>query len=295
MKKILLLFLVLNTIIFSAKTNNTFLDLKDEKKENKLEQVKEHIVLKLSQGIEIKYTVYIPEKNINSSKVLVSIHGLSRNYDSHFNMNLDYAMEKEYILIVPEFGNENFNTYSTLGVIDNNNRADLALNEILQDVSRRINQNIEKINLVGYSAGAQFAHRYAMVHPEKINKLFICAPGFYTFLDENIYYPLGLKSKKYQNIDFRNKIKEFLNLEIFLYVGEKDLSREGNLKKNEFLDRTQGKTRVERAKNWYKEINNRRKEFKIYKNFKFELIQNTPHSFEKSMNNGLKDKIWSEL
>ena len=255
----------------------------------------ERKTLKLSQGIEIKYRLYIPKENIDNNKVIVSIHGLSRNYDSHFNMNLPYAKEKGYILIVPEFEDDDFNSYNTLGVKDNQNRSDIALNEILKDVSKKINQNIKKISLIGYSAGGQFAHRYAMIHPKKINKLFVCASGFYTFLDEDVDYPLGLKSAKYNNIDLKKQIKEFLNLSIFLYVGEKDLSREGNFKKNNFLDENQGRTRVERGQNWYKNITNKRDEFRISKEFKFELIQNSAHSFEKCMENGLGDNIWGKL
>lgn len=255
----------------------------------------ERTSLKLSQGTEIVYQVYIPQKNINPEKIMVSIHGLSRNYDSHFQMNLAFAQRKNYILIVPEYEKNIFDGYNSLGVEAEEIRADLALNEILDDVSKKIDHKIEKIDLLGYSAGGQFVHRYAMLYPEKINNLFVCAPGFYTFLDEKIKYPLGLNTEDYNDLNLKKGIEKFLNLPIYLYVGENDVSREGNFKKETFLDEQQGMTRVERAKNWYKNIRDKREKMDILKKMELELIKDSAHSFEKCMENGLGIKIWGKL
>ena len=37
-----------------------------------------------------------------------------------------------------------------------------------------------RINLFGFSGGAQFAHRYAMAHPGSVNALVLTAPGWFT-------------------------------------------------------------------------------------------------------------------
>lgn len=224
---------------------------------------------------------------------MVLIHGLSRNYDDYFDLNYPYAKEKNYTLIIPKFKKYQFGNYNILSTSNKNKkRADLVLKAILEDFSNLSGIELDKINLLGFSAGAQFAHRYSLLYPEQINKLFICSSGSYTFLDETLDYPAGIKSNTF---NFMNKKDEFLKIPIYLYVGEDDTSREGSINKAPILDKLQGKTRVDRAKNWYKHIKTLKDESNIKSDIKFEIIDNSSHNFKECMHNGMSSKIWKEL
>lgn len=248
----------------------------------------------LEKDRELKYFLFVPEGDLSKKKVVVSIHGLSRNADSHFNLNMPFALENDAILVVPYFSSESFQGYNCLGVNPGEKRADKAFLDMLEEVSEILEMEMEKIYLLGYSAGAQFVHRFSMLYPEKIEKLVVQAAGFYTMPNSSKKFPDGCDTSELEDIPAVN-LEKFLQIPTYLFVGEEDILRTPNLRQDEFVDSTQGMTRVERGEKWLNTVKNMARERKLETPYGFKTIPKSGHGFEVCMENGLGEKSWNFL
>jgi pimeloyl-ACP methyl ester carboxylesterase len=144
----------------------------------------------------------------------------------------------------------------------------------------------DKIYLFGYSGGAQFAHRFALLYPHRIKRLCLGAPGFYSLPDDTIDFPLGIRGMSEaagQAID----LNAFLSLPLCLIVGAKDIKREASLFQSEEVDRIQGMNRCERAFLWFTKIFSLAYKRGCNTEYLFKTLDGCPHSFELCMTKGL--------
>lgn len=214
-------------------------------------------------NIEQKYYLYLPE-NAEAASIMLSVHGISMNAQSHAEHFLPFAKQHGCILIAPLFDKAKVPEYNCLGPDGKGRRSDELLDSIIDDVRIQTGNKAEKFLLFGYSAGAQFAHRYALCHPEKLSKLAFCSPGYYTWLDSKTKFPFGLESMPHHA-----DLDAFLSVPLFLSVGNLDVLRTSSLLQTPQVDQQQGTTRVERAQNWYK----------TYEKLLVDRNLDTPHRF----------------
>ena len=97
------------------------------------------------------------------------------------------------VLLVPHFSASRYADYSRLGRIGRGRRADLALHRIVAGGGARRAPD-DRFNLFGVSAGAQFAHRYAMAYPRRVAFAVIADAGRYTLPDPTRRFPRGIRS-----------------------------------------------------------------------------------------------------
>ncbi len=195
---------------------------------------------------DIRYFVYVPKSLDGTGRVLVAVHGISRNAREIAVTFSRYAENYSVILVVPWFDKDRFPDYQRLGRVGRGGRADHALGKMLEDVGTA---RTETFYLYGNSGGGQFAHRYVMAYPERVRRFVVSATGWYTPPDLARKYPYGLKPKRnLPGVTF--DIDRFLRVPACVLVGENDTLRDDSLNQSEFLDSTEGKNRVERAKWW---------------------------------------------
>ncbi len=142
----------------------------------------------------------------------------------------------------------------------NEHRVDLRLIEIFELFNQQLMKR-EKFHLYGHSGGGQFAHRFAIFHPELINKIAVSSAGSYTFPRRDKAYPYGLdmtrlkntygaqtneEGLKLTNDQLDNKLDKLLDLDMYLIVGELDTDEDTD--KGDFW---QGKGHVERGRNFW--------------------------------------------
>jgi len=70
--------------------------------------------------------------------------------------------------------------------------ADAFLHEVLADVRTREPGARTEFHLYGHSAGAQFASRYVVKHPERIARAVLCAGGTFAFPDPDVPWTNGM-------------------------------------------------------------------------------------------------------
>ncbi|KAH8122977.1 Alpha/Beta hydrolase protein [Trichoderma asperelloides] len=196
----------------------------------------------------VSYSLYIPPdhyKNILHAQangtlqaasrklpLLVFIHGTLRD-DSYAERGLiPFAESTPCAIMAPLFpagldSSADLDSYKLLR--SPTLRSDLAFLDMLNEVAYRWpGIDTTKIFLMGYSGGAQFAHRFLYLYPERLAAVSIGAPGSVTILDHSTSWPTGIADVKElfgKHIDI-NLIKQ---VKIQLVVGDADVEVHGGM------------------------------------------------------------------
>ncbi len=194
--------------------------------------------------------VYVPARLSSDPRVLVSVHGVSRNADEHIELFRHLADCYGVVLIAPRFAADDFRDYQRLGRERFGPRADLALIRVLNEIGARTGWNTAKVDLFGFSGGAQFAHRFALAHPQRVRRLMLGAAGWYTMPDAKQTYPRGIADAAGLSAT-RLNATAMAQLPTLVLVGaEDDKIDDVELNRSKKICRQQGNSRLERARNW---------------------------------------------
>lgn len=228
----------------------------------------------------VRYYLFLPQSLSRQTRVTVCIHGISRNAQQQVNAFRQQANDCDHMIIAPYFGRKHYRGYQRLEMGSAGYSSAEGLNKILHDVQRRYAVNTDIISLFGYSGGAQFAHRYAMLYPQRINQLIICSAGWYTFPDKHKNYPYGLKATQNFVADLSKNLPAFLQLRIRTLVGEFDNVNDSGLNSKERINRQQGHHRLERAGRWVHALQGMCNKMGLASDLRFITIKGCGHSFE---------------
>lgn len=232
-----------------------------------------------------RYFLYVPRETTAPLRTFVAVHGISRNAREHARRFSRYAESYGVVLVAPLFPRNRYADYQRIGREGRGQRADHALNRILREVGRLTGADTERFYLFGFSGGGQFAHRYAMAYPERVARMALGSAGWYTFPDTGRSYPAGIRaSEALPGARFRPD--RFLRIPAFVLVGEKDTTRDPQLKKSRRIDQQQGTTRVERGRRWVDAMRQAARAHGLQTHYDFKLVQDTGHSFTRSMTRG---------
>jgi poly(3-hydroxybutyrate) depolymerase len=241
------------------------------------------------------YYLYIPRSMRKSAPLMISIHGVSRNARQHARMLSTMAEQYGVILLAPLFRKKVFPDYQRLGRLGRGPRSDLALDRIIGEVLYLTGADTRRLYLSGYSGGGQFAHRYAMAHPERVAAVVIGAAGWYTFPDKKQCYPRGIASTR-SLPSLRFNQTRFLRIPMTVIVGDQDIERDPELNKSPLIDSQQGLTRVERARNWIESMNRATAAHDIAAHHRLTILPGVGHSFEQGVElQAMNEKIFSSL
>lgn len=180
---------------------------------------------------------------------LVALHGISRNARALWHAFGPLAEAQGRALLVPHFAQNHWPRFQQIGRA----RPDLALLDLLQQAGLCG----KRVDLFGFSGGAQLAHRFAMLYPHRVGTLHLAAPGWYTLPDTGVTWPQGLGACPHQRLRSfdaaslsRLQLSHYLSLRVRLWVGALDIQRDSSLRQTADLDASQGKTRIARAERY---------------------------------------------
>ncbi|GGK78252.1 hypothetical protein GCM10007941_30420 [Amphritea balenae] len=226
--------------------------------------------------------LYQPVTLVNKQRIIVAVHGISRDSEEQVREYCHLADRLGCWLVAPEFSAQAYPRYQQLARASGYPRADLALNSFLALWRGVVSQPGLKMYLAGYSGGAQFAHRYAMHHPQQVAALVLSSAGWYSFPDRKRDYPCGIANSVGLN---RVRLNELLQLPMLVTVGEQDLARDGSLRISVTLDQQQGSNRFERAVNWSQAVRKLQLK-KSYRPVQLTVLGGQSHSFINNMQQG---------
>jgi hypothetical protein len=247
----------------------------------------------LSTIINVFY--HIPEGNVENMPVLIALHGAGRNAREMRNAWISESDAKGFIVVAPEFTEESFpggNGYILGNVfLDSNNPTPESLNPepnwtfsliepIFDEFKSQSENQTSRYNLYGFSAGAQFAHRFIQFKPNaRVDKVLASAAGWYTIPDVSIDFPYGFGISPLESISLASLFSKAL----ILQIGSLDNNpNEAVLRRNETVDE-QGNNRYDRAFYMYNTSKSIAEDLDT--NFNWEIIetQNNDHSLEPSV------------
>jgi pimeloyl-ACP methyl ester carboxylesterase len=191
-----------------------------------------------------------PEALAPQAPLLVCVHGYTRQPLDHLQAFAPAAAAAGFALLLPLFRDSGAHRmYQQLLHPRRGTRSDLALLEAVDRLAESNQIDGRRIHLFGYSGGAQYVHRLAMLHPQRVASLGIGAAGWYTWPDWARPWPQGLEAAPATlapGLDF----DAFLRLPMALWVGERDNAPDTYLRDDPALNALQGSHRLERASRW---------------------------------------------
>ena len=102
-----------------------------------------------------------------------------------------FAEAHQALVVAPVFGGRDFGGYRAL--FGRKTDADEFVNATVDEVSaKHIPRFSGRFSLHGHSAGAQFAARYLVTHPSRLEAVVLSAPGAYPFPDPALPWPNGM-------------------------------------------------------------------------------------------------------
>ena len=251
----------------------------------------------LASDRHLAYLAYVPEVRATEPRLVVSIHGANRNVDVHAQLLAAYAEMYGVVLLVPHFSATRYADYQRLGRVGRGKRADLALHRIIAEAAARNGIPGDRFHLFGFSAGAQFVHRYAMAYPHRVASAVIANARRFTMPDPKRRFPSGIRSTpKWPGLRFDPDA--FLRVPMKVLVGAIEAddelitlprrTREPNSKR--------AVVRAERAREWVAAMQEASRERQIDSVVAYEELPDRIRSFRSSvLRAGLAERAFEAM
>ncbi|MGF1659689.1 MAG: hypothetical protein ACFCUS_09685 [Rubrimonas sp.] len=187
----------------------------------------------------------LPADPAPGARPLVAVHGIGRGAREQAEAYAARAAAEGRIVVAPLFDERRWTGYQRAVAP---RRADLALLALLADLEGEGLIGAGPVDLAGFSGGAQFGHRFAMLYPHRLRRLSVCAAGWWTTPDAATAFPYGLGGAWGARLEAG--LDRFLGLEIAVSVGAGDDQPDAATRSTPALDAAQGPDRAARARAW---------------------------------------------
>jgi pimeloyl-ACP methyl ester carboxylesterase len=234
--------------------------------------------------LEVVYHEYVDPDPVVSRPV-VMIPGVRSNAWRVASLLEGFARDARRHLVVPALNEVGLHGYQRLAARGTPFGAAHALNELMRHRAIARHEPVGSIDLAGFSGGAQFAHRFALVFPDYVHRLVVGAAGWYTTLDETTEYPQGLRVDQIVRPG-KLDLVSFLHIPVLVAVGEMDIERDALLRRTPTLDRMQGRHRLARAVTWTEQVRGEAKQRGLPSLLELRILRGTGHSLTGAVDRG---------
>jgi hypothetical protein len=171
------------------------------------------------------YSLYLPPDIGADTPVLTVIHGNMRNLIAIRDVFSDFGRWNNCIILSPLFpygvlGDDNKDGFKFIK--EGDIRYDDLLLKMFEEVRDRYHLEAETFGLFGFAGGAQFTHRFTLLHPTSLWAASIAAPGSVTRLDASKPWWLGVGDVE-EKFGIRLDIEALRALPIHMVVGTADV------------------------------------------------------------------------
>jgi pimeloyl-ACP methyl ester carboxylesterase len=229
--------------------------------------------------------IYLPASDPADTTPLVVVHGASTTPALLFEAFLPFATAHRRILLAPSFCGPGGQGFQQLSAQGRPLGAAHLLEALVEDTAGRLGVPLPRIDMMGFSGGAQFVHRYALVRPQRVRRYVAAAAGWYTRLDPDRPFPHGLGAGG-ASADAVIHAEPFLRIPGCVTVGERDVVRDARLRTGRRIDTEQGEHRLARALRWVDHIGREASFRGLTCPVRFDLLPRTGHSFREAMATG---------
>ncbi len=274
--------------------------LSQEQRFNKLKNELGNVELKtVAHG---QYQQYIPEGGLAHFKIVVVNHGMfsadetaAESAKNTLKKWLGFANNTKAIIVAPAFDNHRYAVTKRgsgqggyRGLFGRQVGADKFLHEIIQEYTLANRQYDGRFYLSGHSAGAQFANRYLVRHPERVIAAAFSAPAWFAQPSTEHQWPYGIGRRTFtaqwpgelqkKRIDIQPDPNGWLlasQRPVAVIVGELDL------KPIRHVPGIGGDTHVDRAKHWVQAMKQYTRQFGKNSQIELKLVSEVGHNYGK--------------
>lgn len=213
---------------------------------------------------DVRTYLVVPATLTPQTRVVLVMHGRSRNADGYIDTWTNWASRHDYIAVAPRFDDKNWkgDNYNIGNVLAGKNGAGgknpeaqwsfTVVEGIHEQMRREFQINDTLFDIWGHSAGGQFVHRFMLFKPNaKVRYAMPANAGWYTTPDANRAFPHGIKHPQLA-IDAQD-LKAWTNKPVIIFRGTADTERTENLSQTPESD-AQGRNRFERAAFMYRQV-----------------------------------------
>lgn len=172
---------------------------------------------------------YIPEgydpagEKVHPLAVLV--HGSLRDADILRDEFIDFAEQHQCVLLAPLFpagidDPEDLHNYKH--IIYHGIRYDVILLDMIEELANSYRVKKNKVLMHGFSGGAQFAHRFLYLHPDRLHAVSVGAPGTVTLPDDRASWWVGLKGME-EIFGLPLDVEAIRKVAVQLVIGDADI------------------------------------------------------------------------
>ncbi|MEM8984726.1 MAG: alpha/beta hydrolase [Pseudomonadota bacterium] len=238
------------------------------------------VTQQLPQDLATRYLKYTPKSGRSDRPALVLVHGIARRARDHLREYLPWAIETGTTLLAPIFDSTRFRGYQRLGASNASLSAADALSALLDHETAS-----GRAWLFGFSGGAQFAHRYCLIEPQRIDAAAIVAAGWYTMPTSALGFPYGLGRGQLPS-RHRVQLGDFLQIPKVVLVGSLDTDHDESLRSNQRIDTWQGNNRLARATAWVAALDRASKRCGAASNTALTVLPNINHNWRRCYREG---------
>ena len=245
---------------------------------------------KNSQRKSIRVWTYKPKTWQNSDKILFVMHGGGRNADDYLNAWKEIAEKQKLLIVAPEFASkfakfatndyQEGNLFTFFGTRNSPNKWAYAVIENIFDRIKKDNQFTHATyDIFGHSAGGQFVHRMVMLMPQaRISTAIAANAGFYTFPDETLKFPYGLKNTP---VKLKAGLTQAFQKNLIILLGAKDNNPKLGVFRKTDLAMKQGGHRLARGSNFYQAARQLQAKHQLKFRWKIDTVANVGHNYRK--------------
>lgn len=248
---------------------------------------RDRLQLVVTAGLEVEqvpFYLLVPHRSVDRP-ALVVVHGVATGAQAYFDAFRVLAMRHQRVLLVPSFERPRFKGYQQLGGSEGDLAAAHALLATLSAAAERLGAGLGRVDLVGFSGGAQFAHRFAMLYPGCVRRVVVAAAGWYTYLDPSRPFPHG-SGPSAASGGRPVEADRFLQIPLRVMVGENDVHRDRLLRADEVIEAQQGSHRLARGLHWYEHLLQESHRRGDESRSSFRLLPGAGHSFRQALKRG---------
>ena len=230
---------------------------------------------------------YVPRNSTADSRVVFALHGLLRRGADVRGAWIANADRHGFIVVTPQFdnvaykGSANYNVGRVMAGNTVNPPASWSfqvIEEVFDDLSKRLGLRTGRYALFGHSAGGQFVHRFAqLMSAPRVERYVAANSGWYTWMDSAARYPWGLGG-----LDFKpeDECRAF-GRPLTLLIGELDNDPNHDQLNREPASMQQGAHRLERGKNFFAASQARARQLNCVFSWQLVTVPGVGHEFDK--------------
>ncbi len=243
---------------------------------------------------------YSPSGINENTPILFVFHGVERNAMEYRNALESIAGIKSFIVVAPEFSEENFpgqSAYQIGNIFQDGdqpspqtllpqNKWSVGLIEPMLDMARKKSgASNGACYLIGHSAGAQFLHRLILFKPDfPFARAVVSAAGWYTLPDTSVAFPYGLGASPFP----LQALSSAFSRKVFVQVGNQDNNpNASNLRRNAEADK-QGTHRLARAQYFFNQAENIAGTQSMPFNWELKIISGLNHNYIPALQSGVE-------